>query len=1094
MQKRAHNSKNKQKTKLGVECLEDRVTPAGAVPFSLTHEQLAAVAHEGVQRWIASGISPTQLTALQQITYDVADLGAAHLGLAEGSHITIDDNAAGNLWFVDPTPDRDEEFTAVSSTRLIAKPGTPAQGKTDLLTVVLHEQGHVLGLADSSTGTGDLMRGVLSFDQRILPSAGLAEGAEPGTVASSFLVSGVSGESAPIDNRQPFLTTNYAISLAGTFPIRDANAPLEPFDTGGTNPVLGSIYHFAFDFAPQGYALAQGQILLIDQNEALFALLGTNFGGDGRVTFALPDLRGRTPIGVANDIALGEKSGSEQVILTEEHLPAHQHSAGSGQTGSTGGDQPHSNMMPALGLNPIIDRNGEIRWVPFNFAPRGSVFARGQRLPIVGNEFLFANIGTRYGGDGRLDFAVPDLRGRIVVDDGHGAGLTPRSLASLTGTETVQLTISNLPGHRHSIPNGGTTQNTGSGQSITNMQPSMALNFQIAQHGTFPTRNLKLNESGLAAVVIEFEPFFAEIHMFAGPEPNTVGNFNSTSGQLLSVINNEALFALLGTTYGGDGRNDFGLPDFRGRAPVGIGMGSGLSDYALGQRGGTETTTLTLEQMAAHSHDVNVPIGDQSFSYQQDSLSLNLGSTSGTYSVQVAGTRAWFLDRDHGLNFAGDDFQNFGGLNERWLQGIGGQWYFITPAGEFFQWDGTVNTASGTLLAHLDPIYYHHLEMLYDAADEHFARAIDQQLGQTFTGDLYENYGGWNERWLQGIGGQWYFITPSGQLYQWDGTLDTASGTLLANLDPVYYAEIDRLYNAQPAQYGVSIVNDSLIVDPVAGFIGELFVELTHTEGGNKTTDFFEVSVVNGAPVLQAIGNQTMPTGQDTLTLALSATDPDGDAVAYSAESGNLGYLLDHQYRLSFAGSDFQNYGGMNERWLQGSDDQWYFIKPNGEFYEWDGAVNSATGALLATLDPVFYHQLDMLHNASDEHVAYAIDQRLGLNFTGNLYQNYGGLNERWLQGNDGFWYFMTPSGQLYLWDGADNSATGTLLAHLDAIYYTEIERLHTAQPDQFVVSVIGDSLIIDPVGGFVGRFWVMIAASDGSKLDSEVFSVAVAA
>jgi microcystin-dependent protein len=96
------------------------------------------------------------------------------------------------------------------------------------------------------------------------------------------------------------------------------------------------------------------------------------------------------------------------------------------------------------------------------------------------------------------------------------------------------------------------------------------------------------------------EPFIGEIVMFGG-------NFAPRSwafcdGQLLSIAQNTALFSSLGTTYGGDGRTTFGLPDLRGRVPIGPRNGPGLSSYALGQRGGAETVTLTANQMPSHNH------------------------------------------------------------------------------------------------------------------------------------------------------------------------------------------------------------------------------------------------------------------------------------------------------------------------------------------------------------------------------------------------------------------------------------------------------------------------------------------------------------
>lgn len=101
----------------------------------------------------------------------------------------------------------------------------------------------------------------------------------------------------------------------------------------GNDPYLGDIMPVAFPFCPRGWAGADGQLLPINQNQALFSLFGTTYGGDGRTTFALPDLRGRTPInhgqgpGLSNR-ALGSKGGSETNVMTVAQMPPHSHAAG----------------------------------------------------------------------------------------------------------------------------------------------------------------------------------------------------------------------------------------------------------------------------------------------------------------------------------------------------------------------------------------------------------------------------------------------------------------------------------------------------------------------------------------------------------------------------------------------------------------------------------------------------------------------------------------------------------------------------------------------------------------------------------------------
>ncbi len=156
-------------------------------------------------------------------------------------------------------------------------------------------------------------------------------------------------------------------------------------------PFLSEIRIFSFNFAPKGWALCNGQLLPINQNQALFSLLGTTFGGDGRVNFALPDLRGRTPIQVGSGHTLGERDGEQAHTLSIAELPAHTHVVNASSTNAAtpipsgnvlaasnnlyasptnlislnpsvvtniGGSQAHLNMQPFLTLSFCIALQG----------------------------------------------------------------------------------------------------------------------------------------------------------------------------------------------------------------------------------------------------------------------------------------------------------------------------------------------------------------------------------------------------------------------------------------------------------------------------------------------------------------------------------------------------------------------------------------------------------------------------------------------------------------------------------------------------------------------------------------------------------------
>ncbi|NVC95484.1 phage tail protein [Vibrio natriegens] len=202
--------------------------------------------------------------------------------------------------------------------------------------------------------------------------------------------------------------------------------------SGDGSQLLGSMCAFAGNFAPRGYTLAHGQLLSIAQNTALFSILGTTYGGDGRTTFGLPDTRGRALIGWGNgpgltNYPLGSRGGAESVILSETQLPSHSHAASTLMSGD-------------------IDIDGVIDLHAFS--------GKSNTKSPAGN----ALAGAKYATD------TPDV------------AMSPDSI-SFSFVAENNLTAST------------TVSSAGGSQSHENRMPYIAITWVIALQGIYPSRN-----------------------------------------------------------------------------------------------------------------------------------------------------------------------------------------------------------------------------------------------------------------------------------------------------------------------------------------------------------------------------------------------------------------------------------------------------------------------------------------------------------------------------------------------------------------------------------------------------------------------------
>lgn len=427
------------------------------------------------------------------------------------------------------------------------------------------------------------------------------------------------------------------------------------------NPYLGEIRLFAGNFAPEGWAFCNGQLLNVQDYPALFGLLGSTYGGDGINNFALPDLQGRAPVHTGNGLPRGTYGGAETVPLYPSNLPAHTHAVNCASTGNNdnpkdafwgtsaakpyaappgtlamhpaavgvaGGGVPHENRIPFLAMSYIIALTGvqpetatnpyisEMRVFTWPNIPQGWMPCEGQRLAITANTALFTLLGNAYGGDSKTTFALPDLRGRVPMNSS-----ATKPIGKMDGEATHVLTTAEIPQHNHlamasadtpndntpagnywasftgflpyniksdTLMDGSALLSAGENAAHENMAPFVTVSICMAIQGIFPLGQGTSDQ------------YLGEVRMFGGSAVPT--GWARCDGSLLPIPANEALFSLLRTVYGGNGASQFALPDLTGRASIGMGSGAGLSIYALGESGGVETWTLSIYEMATHSH------------------------------------------------------------------------------------------------------------------------------------------------------------------------------------------------------------------------------------------------------------------------------------------------------------------------------------------------------------------------------------------------------------------------------------------------------------------------------------------------------------
>lgn len=158
-------------------------------------------------------------------------------------------------------------------------------------------------------------------------------------------------------------------------------------------PYVGEIRMFAGNFAPAGWMFCEGQLLPISENETLFNLIGTTYGGDGQSTFALPDLRGRVPMHQGNGFIMAETGGAETITLTISQIPAHSH-AFVGTTNNAAQAQPDNNIMGSnTVMKPFANETPNKNMAATSITPVGGSQPHENMQPYLGMNFIISLFG-----------------------------------------------------------------------------------------------------------------------------------------------------------------------------------------------------------------------------------------------------------------------------------------------------------------------------------------------------------------------------------------------------------------------------------------------------------------------------------------------------------------------------------------------------------------------------------------------------------------------------------------------------------------------------------------------------------------------------
>lgn len=409
---------------------------------------------------------------------------------------------------------------------------------------------------------------------------------------------------------------------------------------------------------------------------------------------------------------------------------------------------------------------------------------------------------------------------------------------------------------------------------------------------------------------------------------------------------------------------------FRVQVTVSDGIVSASRSFNVTVTNTPPTMSEIDDQLFARNESVrSIPVSV----FDTDGDGLSLSARLSDLSVT-----AYQLDQSHNFYYFTSWFEDSAGHGEKWIRGDGGaNWYIILPSGELYRWEGTLEES--LLISTLDSSFHTTPEQLIDVApptannnvtvfngnvivtvDNGFLGSFDVEVTAS------DNVTTVRQTFTVSVQNEAPSLSPLSDIFLAPQDSSREVSLVFADADGDTVS-VSALLVREPGEeiglHALDLNGATLVVTPEEDFLGSFKVEVTASDGWKSTTRRFDVNVINNPPQISELNDLSVSHTQVPVVVQVQASDQDGDALSFSAsidDARTNAFQLDSIYNFSTDSSRPQDFAGLDERWLRGSNGlDWFAVLPDGKLYLWRGSLQTST--LLHSFNADYYNKLSLL-------------------------------------------------------------------------------------------------------------------------------------